>query len=56
MCGQFLSTLFSDLILRLVMGVAAAPSQRVCAERAAAAIAALFARNPGTSRILTSSA
>lgn len=57
MCSRFLSTLFSDLMLRIIMGVAPPPSARACAERARAAIAAMFGRDPSVSeRIATSSA
>jgi AcrR family transcriptional regulator len=46
MCGLFLSALFSDLMLRLAMGVIAPPSARACAERATNAAAALVNRYP----------
>ncbi len=55
LCGLFLTTLFSDLMLRLVMGVAPPPSARVCAERAANAAAVLLGRHQ-FDRVATSSA
>jgi AcrR family transcriptional regulator len=56
LCGQFLSVLFSDLMLRIVLGVAQPPSPRVCAERAQNATAALLERSRQVARIATSSA
>jgi AcrR family transcriptional regulator len=46
LCGRFLGTLFSDLMLRIIMGVAPPPSARACAERAEAATAAMLGRDP----------
>ena len=57
LCGQFLTALFSDLMLRLVMGVVPAPSARVCAERAHAATAAILGRDAAVAeKVATSSA
>lgn len=56
LCSRFFSALISDLMLRIIMGVAQPPTARACAERAEAAVAAMLGRDPGqVAKVATSS-